>query len=152
MKNVLWEPKDYHYKESNISNFISYVNNTYSQSISGYDDLYQWSISDIESFWESIAKFCDIKFSSNYSSIINKKKSMLDSSWFEGAKLNFAENLLKYKDDRVALEYFCEDKTKGYITYKELFNKNEDFASEEIIKFLDLHPELVKINEKFEYM
>ena len=121
MENTLWEPKNYHYQDSNIAQFISYINKTYNQNITNYETLYDWSISDISSFWESVLNFCEVSYSSNYNSVINNSSSMLDSSWFDGFKFNFAENLLRFKDDRIAIEYFCEDKIKGTITYKELF-------------------------------
>ena len=123
MKNVLWSPSDYHYTESNIAKFIFFVNKRHQQNIKNYDDLYAWSISDSSSFWNDVSNFCDIKFSSSPDSILNKKSTFIESSWFDGARLNFAENLLKYRDDMIAIEYFCEDQVQGKITYKELFKK-----------------------------
>jgi len=123
MKNILWKPSEYHYKNSNIAQFITFVNRKYNKHINGYDDLYSWSIDETSNFWECVYKFCDIKFSSEPKSIVVKKKSFIDSEWFNGASLNFAENLLKHRDDKVAIEYFCEDKISGKITYSELFDK-----------------------------
>ena len=123
MEQVLWEPSEYHYNDSNISKYISFVNKNYNQSFEEYDDLYDWSISNTEDFWESIAIFCKIKFSKKYNSIMKAGDSFIDCNWFDGSKLNFAENLLQYRDDRVAIEYFCENKIKGSITYNELFKK-----------------------------
>ena len=123
MKNILWKPSEYHYKNSNIAQFITFVNRKYNKHINDYDDLYSWSIDETSNFWECVYKFCDIKFSSEPSSIVVKKKSFIDSEWFNGASLNFAENLLKHRDDKVAIEYFCEDKISGKITYSELFDK-----------------------------
>ena len=129
MKNILWEPKDYHYQDSNIAKYISYINKNYNKDIIDYDTLYDWSISNIDSFWESILKFCDIDYSSDYDSILNNPSSMLDSSWFDGLNLNFAENLLKFRDNKIAIEYFYEDKIKGEITYSELFDKVKSCSS-----------------------
>ena len=123
MKQVLCEPSDYHYNSSNIAKYISFVNKTYNQSFKNYDTLYDWGISNIEDFWESVVLFCKIKFSKKYSSIMMKGDSFIDYSCFDGSKLNFAENLLQYRDDKIAIEYFCENKIKGSITYSELFEK-----------------------------
>ena len=128
MEQVLWEPSEYHYNSSNISKYISFVNNAYNQSFENYDNLYDWSISNTEDFWESIAIFCKIKFSKKYNSIMKTGTSFIDCNWFDGAKLNFAENLLQYRDDKVAIEYFCEDKIKGSITYNQLFKKVKSCA------------------------
>ena len=78
MEQVLWEPSDYHYNNSNISKYISFVNKTYNQSFKNYDDLYDWSIMYVEDFWESIAIFCKVKFSKKYNSIMNIGDSFID--------------------------------------------------------------------------
>jgi len=62
MQNILWEPTSYHYKESNLAKFISFINSNYNQDIKNYDELYDWSIDNISFFWESVSLFCDIKF------------------------------------------------------------------------------------------
>ena len=129
MSNILWSPSDYHYTKSNLAQFISFVNKRHKQNIKNYDALYAWSISDNSSFWKDVADFCKISFSSPPDSILNKETAFIGSKWFNGATLNFAENLLKYKDDMVAIEYFCEDKVKGEITYKELFEKVQKCAT-----------------------
>ena len=136
MGETLWEPSSYHYNSSNISEYISFVNKTYKQSFKNYDSLYDWSISNTEDFWESVAIFCEIKFSKKYSSIISLEKSFIDCKWFDGSELNFAENLLRHRDDRIAIEYFCENKIKGSITYNELFKKVKHCAL--YLKSLDI--------------
>ena len=128
MKQVLWEPSNYHCNDSNIAKYISFVNKTYDQSFKDYDTLYDWSISNIEDFWESVVIFSEIKFSKKYDSIMKSGDSFIDCDWFDGAKLNFAENLLRYRDDGVAIEYFCENKIKGSITYSQLFKKVKSCA------------------------
>jgi acetoacetyl-CoA synthetase len=127
MKSILWKPKKYHYTNSNIANYISYVNKKYNKSITDYDDLYNWSIDEIENFWESFFIFSKIK-SSKYSSVLTNPSSMLDSYWFDGAKLNFAENLLKYRDKKIAIEFSCEDKRAGSLTYEQLYEQAKSLA------------------------
>ena len=129
MEQVLWEPSDYHYNSSNMSRYISFVNKTYNQSFQNYDTLYDWSISNTEDFWASVAAFCNINFSKKYTSVMKVGDSFIDCNWFDGAKLNFAENLLQYRDNKVAIEYFCENKIKGSITYKELFDEVKNAGS-----------------------
>ena len=120
MSNIVWKPQDYHFKSSNIAKFISHINEKFLLEIDQYDQLYEWSINNPSIFWDNISKFCDINFSHQPKNILERHESFIGSKWFEGATLNFAENLLKYKDDSLAIEYFCEDKIKGKITYKEL--------------------------------
>ena len=77
MENTLWEPKNYHYQDSNIAQFISYVNKTYNQNIMDYEALYDWSISDLSSFWESVLNFCEVSYSAHYNSVINNSSSKI---------------------------------------------------------------------------
>ena len=120
MSNIVWKPQDYHFKSSNIAKFISHINKKFLLEIDQYDQLYEWSINNPSIFWDNISKFCDINFSHQPKNILERHESFIGSKWFEGATLNFAENLLKHKDDSLAIEYFCENKIKGKITYKEL--------------------------------
>ena len=120
MSNIVWKPQDYHFKSSNIAKFISYISEKNFLEIDDYEKLHDWSVNNPSIFWDNISKFCDINFSNQPKNILERHKSFIGSKWFEGATLNFAENLLKYKDDTLAIEYFCEDKIKGRITYKEL--------------------------------
>ena len=94
--------------------------------------------------WRDVVKNGKIK----KGEFINPVQYMMNSGKF---KIYNLENAFDQSKIRITIDY-PEDLIVISKIYKELFNKNEDFASEEIIKFLDLHPELVKINEKFEYM
>lgn len=128
MHTTLWEPSSDQYKNCNLSKYISFINENYNKNFKNYDDLYNWSIDDISNFWDSISVFSKIKFSSLPDTIYKKNDSFIKTKWFEGAKLNFSENLLKYNDDSIAIEYFCENKIKGKITYKQLYNRVSDCA------------------------
>ncbi len=128
MHTTLWEPSSDQYKNCNLSKYISFINENYNKNFKNYDDLYNWSINDISNFWDSISVFSKIKFSSLPDTIYKKNDSFIKTKWFEGAKLNFSENLLKYNDDSIAIEYFCENKIKGKITYKQLYNRVSDCA------------------------
>ena len=128
MHTTLWEPSSDQYKNCNLSKYISFINENYNKNFKNYDDLYNWSIDDISNFWDSISVFSKIKFSSLPDTIYEKNDSFIKTKWFEGAKLNFSENLLKYNDDSIAIEYFCENKIKGKITYKQLYNRVSDCA------------------------
>ena len=120
MNDILWNPSDYHYNQSNIAKYINFVNSNYNQSFEEYEDLYNWSISNIDEFWESISKYTGIIFHTKTNSILKTDDSFIDAKWFDGFTMNYAENLLKYKNNDVAIEFFCENKINGKITYKQL--------------------------------
>ena len=75
----------------------------------------------IPDFWEAMWEFGGIVASQTYSRVVDDLKKFPGCRFFLGAKLNFAENLLRYKDDRVALTFRGETQKQAKITYKELY-------------------------------
>src|ERR1700742_3779839 len=100
MTSCLWEPSEDKKANANLSRFMEFVNSENKLQIKSYDDLYQWSIKQIPDFWEALWKFADIRASSSPSTIIDDLYRMPGAQWFEGARLNFAENLLRFRDSQ----------------------------------------------------
>ena len=117
----LWIPSESRIKNSNSTRYYEFLKREYNLSFSDYSELYAWSVEKIETFWESIWKFSGIIHSKPYKRILDKR-IMTGAKWFEGAALNFAENLLIYRDDHTAIISSREDKLDVILTYKELYN------------------------------
>ena len=120
VKTPLWIPSEERKNNSNLSAFIKYVKAKFNERVNNYDDLYNWSVADISNFWKAIWDFGDIKYSKNYDNIITGN-GMLDAKWFSGAKLNFAENLLRHRDSRIALISIRENSLIRKLTFEELY-------------------------------
>jgi len=103
--------------------FMGLINEKYNQNFTEYDPLYQWSIENIPDFWAAMWKFADIKASKPYDQVIDDVTKMPGAKWFSGARLNFAENLLRYRDDQVALIFKGEDHDSTTMTYSELYDE-----------------------------
>ena len=103
--------------------FINYVNKNYGTPCKNYNQLYAWSVDNSEQFWEALWNFSNIKYSSQYNIIVDDIKKMPGAKWFQGSLLNFAENLLKYKDDKIAIWFYREDGEKKSLTYNKLYKK-----------------------------
>ncbi|MCH6575587.1 MAG: AMP-binding protein, partial [Bacteroidetes bacterium] len=119
---LLWNPNKKTVSEANITMFTEFVNREFGTSISNYSGLYNWSVIEIEKFWEALWKYSTIIHSKSYDKILDERK-MPGAKWFEGAELNFAENLLRYRDDEIALISYREDHPVIRLTYKELYKK-----------------------------
>ncbi|GFW76512.1 acetoacetyl-CoA synthetase [Trichonephila clavipes] len=90
-------------------------------SIGDYWDFHKWSVNNLEEFWAEIWDFSGIIYSVKYKKVIDLSVPMNQlPRWFEGAKLNFAENLLRYKDDHTGLVTAGEDKETKSATYAEI--------------------------------
>jgi acetoacetyl-CoA synthetase len=120
MKKPIWIPSAERVRHSNISAFMRYAEQILKKPMSNYDDLYNWSVTDIEGFWKSIWIIAGIIHSKKYYRILSERK-MPGAKWFEGSELNFAENLLKFRDHQTALISSREDKSSIRISYSELY-------------------------------
>ena len=123
MSKLLWTPSEERIKNSNIYRFIQFINQKYGTDFQEYRPLYQWSIDNIPDFWASMWEFADIKYSKPYDRVIDDVNKMPGAKWFEGARLNFAENLLRFRDDHKAFIFRGETQKSATMTYGELYDK-----------------------------
>ncbi len=123
MGKLLWQPSEERIKNSNMYRFMKLVNEKYGKNFTEYDALYQWSIENIPDFWASMWEFGEIKASKPYTQVVDDLTKMPGAKWFSGAELNFAENLLRYRDDRVALIFKGEAQESTKMTYAELYDE-----------------------------
>ncbi len=121
MNKLLWEPTEAIIKQANITRFINFVNEKHGLKLGSYDDLYQWSIENIPDLWAAVWEFTDVKASRGYDQIVDDLNKFPGAKWFEGARLNFAENLLRYRDNHTAFIFRGEDKKHTRMTYAELY-------------------------------
>tara|TARA_B100001245_G_scaffold169139_2_gene128184 strand:- start:46 stop:1998 length:1953 start_codon:yes stop_codon:yes gene_type:complete len=120
MNNPVWTPSQKQIDRSQMTKFIKYVNLSHHLSLKNYDDLYSWSIQDIPSFWETVWKFCEVKYSTPYSEIVDDTSKMPGAKWFTGSQLNYAENLLRFKDSKPAIIFKGENQNPSILTYHDL--------------------------------
>jgi len=123
MAKLLWKPSEEQIKQSNMYRFMNLVNEKYKTDFSEYAPLYAWSIANIPEFWETMWKFADIIASAPYDHVVDDPGKMPGAKWFSGARLNFAENLLRYRDDRIALIFKGEGQPSVKMTYAELYDE-----------------------------
>ncbi|MBN1847998.1 MAG: acetoacetate--CoA ligase [Deltaproteobacteria bacterium] len=128
MSKILWKPTQERISQSNMYRFMIFVNKRFGFSISEYSDLYQWSVDNIPDFWAAMWDFAGIKVSLSYDRVIDDVHRMPGAKWFLGARLNFAENLLQYRDEQTALIFRGEDQERRGITYKELYDETARLA------------------------
>ena len=78
-------------------------------------------LNNIPDFWTSVWDFLEIKASKKYDKVVDDLSKFPGAQWFVGAELNFAENLLRYRDEEVAIVFKCETKPSVSTTYEELY-------------------------------
>jgi acetoacetyl-CoA synthetase len=122
MKNPLWTPSDEHKRDANITRFMDVVNARYKLNLGSYSDLYNWSVNNLPDFWLTVWDFVEIKASKGYDSAVTDLSVFPGAKWFPGARLNFAENLLRHRDDHLAFIFKGETQITRRMTYAELYD------------------------------
>ena len=91
------------------------------RELGSYEELWRWSVSDLEGFWGSIADFFAIRFRAPYERVL-ADRTMPGASWFPGARLNYAEHLIGADDDRDRIAVLARSQTRPPIelTFGEL--------------------------------
>ena len=118
---ILWEPSRRRIKDSNITAFIEAVNLDWNTKIEGFEELYEFSIKEPENFWQSLIQFSGVIAETWGNNVLKNPKEMPGAVWFPDAKLNYAENLLRRRDDADALVFWGEDKVKLRFSHNELY-------------------------------
>uniref|UniRef100_A0A8C7P626 Acetoacetyl-CoA synthetase n=1 Tax=Oncorhynchus mykiss TaxID=8022 RepID=A0A8C7P626_ONCMY len=115
---VLWYPDSK--KNTQMDRFRTQVNRDFGLNLANYNDLYQWSVESYPEFWAEVWRFCGVISSRMYEEVVDISKRISDvPEWFKGSRMNYAENLLKHKDqDKVALYAENDEITK--VTFGEL--------------------------------
>jgi acetoacetyl-CoA synthetase len=122
MAKMLWTPSEERIKNSNMYNFMQFINERNGTDFQEYMPLFRWSVENIPEFWASFWDYADIKYSRGYDSVVDDLTKMPGAKWFQGARLNFAENLLRYRDDHTALIFKGETQKEATMSYAELYN------------------------------
>ncbi|RHX79769.1 acetoacetate--CoA ligase [Leptospira yasudae] len=120
MHQELWAPSSDRIESSNLVRYQKFLKEKKILSVSSFEELRAWSVKDIGAFWESIWEFSEVVHSKKYETPYRKAENFTDSRFFPGAKLNFAENLLRRNDSFPALIYRGEDGSKREVSYAEL--------------------------------
>ena len=123
MAKLLWQPSEERIKSTNMYRFMGFINEKYNKNFDDYDSLHQWSIQNISDFWSVMWEFAEIKASQPCHEVIDDLNRMPGAKWFSGAQLNFVENLLRYRDDQVALIFKGEAQDSVKMTYAELYDE-----------------------------
>ena len=123
MKFPLWQPSEPRIKNTNMYRFMTLVNDRFNKEFTEYTGLWEWSVENLEDFWSTAWEFLDIKASVPYTKAIENQDKMPGAKFFTNSKLNFAENLLQFRNDKPALVFRGEDSVRRTLTYNQLYDE-----------------------------
>src|SRR5688572_8649375 len=133
----MWEPSPERIARANLTRFIRELGMgalsggsppESVRAIQDYSSLYAWSVAHPEEFWAAVWRFCGV-IGEPGSEVLHGLERMapphpeLGPRWFPGARLNFAENLLRFRDDRIALVFWNENGRQRELTYADVYDE-----------------------------
>jgi len=124
----LWTPSAERSENSRMNDFMGHVNEGFGTSFRNYEELFDWSVENPADFWGTFWQFSGIKYSKNFDHVVDEPKKMPGAKWFEGALMNFAENLLSRKDEKTAIIFRGEAEIERRVSYAELYDQAHRIA------------------------
>ncbi|WP_413662870.1 acetoacetate--CoA ligase [Microbulbifer sp. CNSA002] len=124
----LWQPSAEAIAATQMDEFRRRVNQQYQLDLNDYAALYQWSVDNREAFWRELWDYTGVIAADKGDETLSND-SMPGTQWFPQARLNFAENLLRYRDDKAALVERLENGSRRELSYKELYDRVERLSA-----------------------
>jgi acetoacetyl-CoA synthetase len=129
-QSPLWEPSEEQLRRSEMARFMRWAGERRGRAFADYEELWRWSVSELEDFWAAIWEFCGVRASRPSAQVLDSHR-MPGVHWFSGAELNYAENLLAgaagadaaaiaERDARLAVVHASELRDDGQLTWGEL--------------------------------
>jgi len=121
MSKIMWQPTADQVPITEMDKFRCQINEKFNLQLESYEDLHNWSVTNISEFWGEMWGYGDIIYSESYKEAVDDLTKMPGAKWFSGARLNYAENLLRFRDNKIALVFQREDQQVRSLTYAELY-------------------------------
>ena len=90
------------------------------QGFDNYDDLFDWSITDLAAFWNAVCDFCGVQFDAPAGQVLARPENIMDAGWYEGSRINFAKHLLRHEGEHAALVFCAEDGSRRELSWDDL--------------------------------
>jgi acetoacetyl-CoA synthetase len=133
---MLWQPSKDFIQQSHLHHYLGWMAQNYDLNFQNYHDAWQWSVENIEDFWESCWKYFKVISHSPYKQVLKERK-MPSAVWFEGATLNYAEHVFnrpmvkgqRPTDNDIAIVFSSERHELVEITWGEMSSEVASMAA-----------------------
>ena len=126
---ILWEPGEDVVSRANMTRYMQWLATEKGLGFGDYNSLWQWSVANIEDFWQSLWEYFDIRASKSYSTVL-AKRHMPGAQWFTGAQLNYAEHVFRHQTpERPALIFQSEIRPLMEMSWEELHHQVASIAA-----------------------
>jgi acetoacetyl-CoA synthetase len=115
----LWTPSQRRIEDAIVTRFAREAITRWKLGINTYPEFYQWSVDANDRFWQTLWSFAGVRGEMGVE-ILRNGDRMPGARWFPEARLNFAENLLRRRDEGEAIVFWGEDKVRRRLTHREV--------------------------------
>ncbi len=130
MNNPLWRPSEARLAAANLTEFTQGISDTGALPAGAdYHALHRWTLAHPEAFWSAVWDYGEIIASERGNVVLQEGDRLPGARWFPQARLNFAENLLRRRDDHPALVGLLENGSRREISYAELYREVASLAA-----------------------
>ncbi len=126
--SILWRPDADQIAAARMTDFLQQVNHDFDLALANYHELHQWSVDHHADFWAYLWNYFDV-IGEQGDRVVEDADKLPGATWFPDAQLNFAENLLRHKDNQIALIFRGEDGKRQQLTYAELYAETAALAA-----------------------
>ena len=123
MSKPLWTPSPERVAAANVTRFARAAREEWGVEVPDYAALHRWSVEQPEQFWQSVWAFAGVIGEREDDTVLEDGDRMPGARWFPGAWLNFAENLLKPRDEGIAIVFRGEDRVRREVGFAELLSQ-----------------------------
>jgi len=120
MNPILWRPDPARIAATQVDRFRREAAARWRRDLSSWDALYRWSVDHREEFWAPVWDFCAVIAARPADRVLDAPDAMPGSRWFPGARLNFAENLLRPAGGEPALIALGEQAPRRVLSWDQL--------------------------------
>ncbi|HEV2775983.1 MAG TPA: AMP-binding protein, partial [Solirubrobacteraceae bacterium] len=117
---VLWKPGEEFVARTRLRAYEQWLARYCGVEVGGYDELWRWSVGDLEAFWSSIAEFFDVRFHEAPGTVLGRRE-MPGAQWFPAATVSYPEHIFRDRDgDAVAIRHASELRPLEEMTWAQL--------------------------------
>ena len=120
MAEMLWQPSPERVADANLTGFAALVRERHGLNATDYATLHRWSIENRAAFWSTVWEYGEVIGERGDGPVLVDGDRMPGAKWFPGARLNFAENLLRRRDDAPAILFRGEDRVRRSLSFRQL--------------------------------
>jgi acetoacetyl-CoA synthetase len=118
----LWTPSQERIEHANLTRFARMAVHDWGLKRNTYPAFYEWTVEHPDLFWQSLWKFGGVRAAEQGNRVLADGDRMPGARFFPDARLNFAENLMRLRDDSEAIVFWGEDKVARRMTHRELYD------------------------------